>query len=105
MSACIRYNEDYSEYEVVLPDGTALAKEAVPEEGVDEIAHPDDPNQRFLVVLMTYDEEDGFYEPNTIYRVTAEPTELEDGCDFDAEDAEDGEDPEEAEETPADGIV
>ena len=85
MSACIRYNEEYSRYEVILPDGTHLEAEDIPEDGIDEIDHPDDPKQKFIVVLQTHVEEDG-YEPNTVYKLEALETETEDGCDFDAED-------------------
>ena len=102
MSACIRYNEEYSRYEVILPDGTHLEAEDIPEDGIDEIDHPDDPKQKFIVVLQTHVEEDG-YEPNTVYKLEALETETEDGCDFDAED--EGEEEDETEETPADGIV
>ena len=66
-SATIRYNEDYSEYEVVLPDGTHLAAEPMPEDGIQIIEHPEDSKLNFLAVLSTYDDEESNLEPNTVY--------------------------------------
>lgn len=83
----IRYNDDYSKYEVVLPDGTHMEAEEVPEDGVDLIEHPDDPKQNFIVFLKTYDEEQSNIEPDSLYLMAPIlDVETEEGCDFEEED-------------------
>lgn len=101
-ASLIRYSEDYSTYEVVLPDGTHLEKEPQPDDGWEFVVHPDDPAQIFLAVLSVYDEAEMQLnlKPNTLYRLSPIETETEDGCDFDAEDEEE----EEGDPSP-DGIV
>jgi hypothetical protein len=91
MAGTIRYNEDYSEFQVVLADGTEFEPEDMPETGVTIIEHPDDIAQNFLVVLSTFDADDSNLDPNTIYLLTPVATQTEDNVEFEGDEDEDEE--------------
>jgi hypothetical protein len=93
----LRYNEDYSLFEAILPNGSEFDPEEVPDSGIQVIEDPDDPTQNYLAVLVNYDGDDSNLEANTLYQLTPISTDIEDNCEFEEVEDEEGEEEDEAE--------
>lgn len=94
----IRYNEDFTEYSIVFPDGTETDACELPESGIEFHEH-EDTDELLVAVLLNFDDEDSALEKNRIYRLTPMETEVEEGVEFEDEEA-DEEEGEGAEEVP-----
>ena len=94
MAATVRYNDDYSEFQLVLDDGTEYDVLEVSEAGIDVMDDNEDPAKNYLVVHSTFDgsdEEGGSsnLQPATVYQLLAVPTEIEEDVEFPEEDGDD----------------
>jgi hypothetical protein len=90
----IRYNEDFSEYSVVFPDGEESDAVEVPDDGL-QVVENEAGDQSMLAVLLNFDDSESNLEKNALYALSPIDTEVEEGVEF--EDAEDEEEDEEQE--------
>jgi hypothetical protein len=88
----LRYNEDYSLFEAILPNGSEFDPEEVPDSGIQVIEDPDDPTQNYLAVLVNYDGDDSNLEANSLYQLIKVSTDIEDNCDLEVPDETEEED-------------